>query len=588
MAPAARRRRRPTPSSPELELPDAEELARLKLSREVAWYLVDRGIGLPDCPPLWKTPEAGEVLAEAVFDPARVDRVLAAFASLQHTKGKWAGRPLRPDPWQVAYVVAPAFGWVRPNDDGSGWVRVVSELYVEVPRKNGKSTTCGGIGIYLTCGDGEDGAEVIVAATSKDQAGFVFSPIQQLASSSPALRPHVKALTSKIVHRRTGSYMKPVANVADAQHGGNIHGAVIDELHLHRSGDVVEAIETGTGSREQPLIVFIGTADDGQTTTIYARKRDRVEKLTERVLINPAVFGVVFSAEESDDPHDEATWRKANPGFGISPTRRSLQQASDAARDDPAAMAGFLRFRLGIRTGLAERYIPLDAWDRNAGLVDRGRLRGRLCYGGLDLATTSDLTAFALVFPDPDGEGYDALWRHWIPERAFGPLNQRTSGQAAVWRREGLLTVTEGDVTDYAFVRRDINTDRELFDVAGIGYDRWNSSQVCVELENDDGAPMEAIGQGFASLSAPMKALKHELLAGSSERPRFRHGGQPLLRWQATNLRTEEDAAGNVKPSKKKSMDKIDGFSAVIDALSLALANQSGRSIYEDDDLEVG
>ena len=584
MAPRRRSRRGTTPS-PDLELPDADELERLKLSPEVAWYMVSRQVPLPDCPPAVKTPEPGEVLSDAVFDPERVDRVLKAFEHLRHTKGKWAGRPLRPDPWQVAYVIAPTFGWVHRNDDGV-WVRVVTELFVEVPRKGGKSTLCGGLGIYLTCADGEAGAEVIIAATGLRQAGYVFEPVKQLAESSPALRPHVKPLKRKIVHRASGSYMECVAAVADAMHGGNIHGGVVDELHLHRDPGLVEAIETGTGSREQPLIVFITTTDDGQTTTVYARKRDRIEKLAERVITHPSSYGVIWCADEADDPFAEVTWRKANPGFGISPTRRYLADAAEKAREDPAELAGFLRLHLGIRTGLAARYIPLDVWDRNAGLVDRDGLAGRLCYGGLDLATTSDLTAFCLVFPDELG-GYDVLWRHWIPERAFKALDERTAGQAKVWRRLGLITVTPGDVTDYQFVRRDINSDRELFDVVDIGYDRWNSSQVCIELA-DDGASMVKMGQGFATLSAPFKSLKHELLAGSVEAPRFRHGGNQLVRWQATNLRAEEDSAGNVKPSKKASMDKIDGFSAAVNAMARAMAADTGRSIYEDSDLEVG
>lgn len=587
MATAARRRRRPTTRSPELELPDAEELARLKLSPEVSWYLVSRGIPLPDCPPAIKTPEAGEVLADAVFDPERVDRVMRSFGHLRHTKGKWAGQPLIPDPWQVAYVIAPVFGWVHRNDDGR-WVRVVTELFEEVPRRNGKSTQAGGLSIYLTCADGEPGAEVIVAATGLRQAGYVFDPVKALAQASPALRPHVKALTRKIVHKASGSYMECVAAVADALHGGNIHGGIVDELHLHRDGELVEAIETGTGSREQPLIMLITTTDDGQTTTVYARKRDQVEKIAKRVITRPSTYGVIWCADEQDDPFAEPTWRKANPGAGISPSMRYLREAAEKAREDPAELPGFLRLHLGIRTGLAARYIDLDVWDRNAGLVDPVRLRGRECWGGLDLATTSDLTAFCLAFPDPDGDGYELLWRHWIPERAFRKLDERTSRQATVWRDQGLLTVTPGDVTDYSFVRRDINLDRELYDVHDIAYDRWNSSQVVIEL-GDDGAAMAQMGQGFATLSAPLKALKHELLAGTAEHPRLRHGGNRLMRWQATNLRVEEDAAGNVKPSKKTSMDKIDGFSAAVNALARALANEAqGRSIYEDDDLEVG
>lgn len=181
----------------------------LNISPEVAEYMHQRGIPPPDCPPAVKTPEAGETHHEAMFDPARVDKVLTAFSRLRHTKGKYAGQPLTPSPWQVAYIIAPVFGWVRRNDDGN-WVRVVRECYVDVPRKGGKSTLCGGIGLYLTAADGEAGAEVVAAATTERQAGYVFEPVRQLARSSPALKPHVKALAKRIVHSATGSYFTVV------------------------------------------------------------------------------------------------------------------------------------------------------------------------------------------------------------------------------------------------------------------------------------------------------------------------------------------------------------------------------------------
>src|SRR5262245_37940277 len=211
-------------------LPPPATLRRLRLSREVAWYLLARGFELPTCPPAIKTPEPGQLLrTSARFDPARVDRVLKAFSLLRHTQGRWAGKPLVPDPWELAYILAPVFGWVRRNADGR-WVRVVSELVVEVPRKNGKSTLAGGIGIYLTCADGEAGAQVLSAATTEKQARYVFDPVRQLARSSPALKPHVRPLARRIVHTASNSYFEVVTSVAEALHGGNVHGAVVDEL----------------------------------------------------------------------------------------------------------------------------------------------------------------------------------------------------------------------------------------------------------------------------------------------------------------------------------------------------------------------
>lgn len=559
--------------------------ADLLLSEEVAWYLESRGIPLPDCPPAIKTPEPDQ-LAEARFDPARVDRVLTAFGKLRHTQGKWAGRSLRPDPWQVAYVLAPVFGWVRRNEDGE-WVRVIRRAYIEVPRKNGKTTTAGGIATYLTAADGEPGAQVYAVASGRDQARFCFDPIRAIAQRSPALRPYVKVLASRIVHEPSGSYFAVVSRVADLLHGANIHGAIIDELHVHKSPDLVEAVETGTGSRTQPLIVIITTADDGRRTTIYARRREYIEQLARRALTDPTVYGVVWAADPEDDPFAEATWRKANPGFGVSPSREYLAQAANEAKSSPADLAKFLRLHLGRRTKQETRYIDMAAWDANASLVDERQLAGRRAYGGLDLASTSDLCALAWVFPAEDGTTYDALWRLWTPEDNVPALDKRTAGLASTWVRQGHLITTPGNVADYGFIRAQISRDLDVFAVGEIGYDPWNATQLVNDLVSD-GAPMVTVRQGYGTLSAPTKELQRLVLEGTPERPVFRHGGQPAVRWQVDNLAVAMDPAGNVKPDKANSGDKIDAVAAAVMALSRAIAQIGpGRSKYEDDDLTI-
>lgn len=564
---------------------DPADLKRLRISPEVGWYLASRGIPLPKHPPAVKTPEPGELLKSARFDAARVDKVIDAFSRLRHTQGKWAGQPLRPDPWQVAYVIAPVFGWVRRNRAGR-WVRVIRSLYVDVPRKNGKSTLCGGIAIYLTCADGESGAQVLAGATTKDQAGFVFAPVKLLAQKSPALRPHVRAMQNKIVHPASGSYFQVISNVADAQHGANIHGAVVDELHVHKTADLVEAIDTGTGSRDQPLIAYITTADSGKQGTIYARKRERIEKLARRVFRHPATYGVVFAADKADDPFSPETWAKANPGLGVSPTIEFLESQAAEARQSPVQLAAFQRLHLGIRTKQETKFLQLSEWDRNASTVDEQLLRGRMCAGGLDLASTTDLCALAWDFPDGVG-GHDVVWRHWLPEGAFDDLVDRTAGQARVWRSEGWLTVTSGDVVDYDFIREQVNRDRERFAVAEVAYDPWNATQVVTDLTND-GVTMTPLRQGFASLSGPTKELQRLLKEGTARRPRYRHGGNPLVRWQVDNLAVAMDAAGNVKPDKAVAADKIDGLAAGVNALWAAVkVKPPKRSAYEDRGLEV-
>lgn len=557
------------------------------LSAEVLWYLETRGIPVPDIPPLIRTPEPAAVEG-AVFIPERVDKVLTTFRALQHTQGQWAGKPLTPDPWQVAYILAPVFGWCRWDEDANDYVRIVRNLYVEVSRKAGKSTLLGGIAIYMAFADGEPGAQVIAAATSEKQAKFVFEPIRTLAGKSPALKRHVKALRGRINQASTGSYIEVVASVADALHGANLHCAVVDELHVHKDPELLETIETGTGSRTQPLVAVITTADSGVQGTIYDRRRKQVEQLAGGTITDETRYGVVWAAEETDDPFVEETWRKANPGYGISPSASYLKAASNEARNSPAELAKFLRLHLGVRTKQETKYLDLAAWDRNAGLpIDEGRLTGRIAYGGLDLAATSDLSALCWDFPDDDG-GHDLLWRIWVPESGFSRLRKRLGATADVWRDEGLVTVTPGDVADYDFIRAQINVDREKFDVQNIAYDPWNSSQLVTDLSEKDGLPMTKLRQSVQSLSGPTKEMQRLILTGKDEKPLYRHGGNSAIRWQVDNFAVAMDAAGNVKPDKAKAGDKIDGIVAAVIALALSMGHQPPvQSAYEDGFLRV-
>jgi phage terminase large subunit-like protein len=546
--------------------------------------LESRGIPLPDCPPRVKTPEPSRVKG-AVFDPARVDKVIAAFGALKHVSGQWAGSPLKPDPWQVAYILAPVFGWVVWDDDANEYVRIIRKLYVDVPRKNGKSTLLGGLAIYMLAADGEPGAQIVTAATSERQAGFVFNPIKTLAEKSPQLKKHVRTVGKKVLHPKSGSYIEVVSSVADAQHGANLHFVCVDELHVHKTPDLVETLETGTGSRRQPLIGIITTADSGKQNTIYARKRDYIEQLARGAVKDPSSYGVVWAAEAGADPFIESTWKSANPGYGISPTRAYMKSAAAEAQQSPADLAKFQRLHLGLRTKQETKYLDLEVWDRNRGLVDESKLDGRVAYGGLDLASTSDLSALAWLMP---GEvGFDVLWRMWTPEDNLPDLDKRTAGQATVWVREGFLTLTPGNVADYDFIFEQINRDREMLDVQGIAFDPWNSSQLVNDL-TAAGAPMVKLPQTVGRLSAPTKELQRLLLEGTVERPMFRHGGNPAARWQADNLAVWFDANDNVRPDKAHGADKIDAIAAAINAMSLVLALEPKKiSKYERDGLAV-
>lgn len=554
------------------QLPDEATLRALNISPEVAWYLLDRGIPLPEPhqAPVWKTPEPRD-LEGAVFDPARVDRVLAAFDRLRHTQGRWAGKPLTPANWQVAYILAPVFGWVRWDEESSQMVRVIRTAHIDVPRKNGKTTIAGGLGMYLTAADGEQGAQVLAVAASKDQAGFCFNPVKAIAEKSPDLAPYVKALAGKIVHPASASYFQVVASVGDLLHGANVHGAVIDELHVHKTRDVVDAVETGTGARSQPLIVAITTADEGKPGTIYAEKREYVEKLARGVFVDFTFYGVVWAAAESErdlierglSPFSEEAQRRANPGYGVSPTKAFLAAEADKAQQSPAGLARYMRLHLGIRTKQATRFIKLTDWDApdNAEAISETLLAGLPCHGGLDMGSVSDLTSLCWIFPDRPADTYKVLWRFWVPEAALDDLDRRTAGSARAWVREGWLMTTPGAVFDPSAVNDQLDEDAQKFAVQTVGYDRWGANDV-TRKAGEAGMTMVAIGQGFAALSAPLKEMLRLTLVG-----RLRHGGNPVARWMVDNLAVAMDRHGNVKPDKAAAADKIDGVSAAVNAL---------------------
>jgi phage terminase large subunit-like protein len=555
------------------------------LSPEVLWYLESRGYEIPQCSPAWRTPEPIDYPG-ARFDASRVDRVIDALRCLRHTQGKWAGRPLDPLAWQVAYILAPVFGWVAPAEDG-GYVRIVRSVYAEMPRKNGKTTILSGLLLVLAFADGEMGAQVLAVAASEKQARHCFDPAAQLARSSPELRSAgIRALNSRIVQESTGSYFAVAGSVGDLLHGANVQAAGIDELHVHKTADVVDAVESGTGARTQPLIITITTADDGKPNSVYAHKREYIERLARGAVKQPSVYGVIFAADESDDPFAEETWRKANPGFGVSPTRAFLVDEAEKARQNPVNLARFLRLHLGIRTKQKTRYIELPVWDRNAGLVDESRLKGCRAFGGLDLASTSDLTALCWLFPDADG-GFDAIWRLWTPEANLRKLNDRTAGAATSWARSGILKLTPGEVTDYEVVRKQIHRDMDAFKVSELAYDPWNATQLVTNLMGD-GVPMVTVRQGYASLSPPMKQVSRLLLEGTPERPLLRHGGNQAVRWMVDNVAVSMDPSGNVKPDRARSADKIDAFAALVTAMARAMvAGKPRRSAYESAALEV-
>lgn len=520
------------------------------------------------CPPRWVTPPpqsadptAPNYVEGAWFDQAAVDKVCAALRGLRHTKGRWARSPLEPEPWQIEHVIAPVFGWKHP--DGN---RIVRTVYVEIPRKNGKSTLSSGLAIVLLVADGEMGAEVYAAASTMAQARIVYDEAKKMAMRAPQLRGKVQLLSSVMKVPGTGGVFRVLSKVAEAAHGLNVSGAVIDELHVHKRRDLVDAIETGTGAREQPLVIIITTADEGEEGTIYAEKHERTRKLAQGIIEDPTFYGIIWAADDEDDPFEEATWRKCNPGLGVTVKLEYLRKEAERARTEPSYFPTFCRLHLNRRIRQTTRFLNLVEWDAplNSAPLDVANLRGRECYGGLDLSATTDLTSLQVIFPDDNHERLDVLSWFWLPEDGLAERIERDQVPYDRWAEDGYLTLTEGNVVDYDKVIETLLAVRDAFDLRSVSHDRWQAGAVVQSLGKGD-IDAVPVPQSYAGMSAATKELERLV-----KQARFHHGGHPVLRWNADCVEVIRDNSDNVRPVKPKrqsSTKRVDGITAGVMAL---------------------
>lgn len=506
----------------------------------------------------------------AVFDVDAVRTVLGALGSLRHTKTRrWQGVPLSPEPWQVVWIIAPVFGWKYPRDHHDvelAGTRVVREVFIEIPRKNGKTTISTGLGLVLLAADGEPGAEVYSAAVDRTGATRILDDAKIMAQASPALRKRVRPLAGVIKHPRSNSIFRALSKIAETAHGLNVSGAVIDELHVHKRRDLLDAIITGTGARDQPLVIIITTADEGNEHTIYAEYHDRTEKAHKRIVRDPSHYGIIWAADERDDPFAEATLRKANPGYGVTVTGDYLRGEAEKARTTPSYLPTYLRLHLNIRRRSEAGLIELAHWDHiNASqLLAETSLHGRPCWAGLDLSSTTDFTAAGLVIPDEDHGTFSFLAQFWVPEDNVERIEHACQVPLTSWISDGWVRTTPGNVVDYAAARAWIEQAARDFDLRDVGYDPWQATETTSELLKND-VPMTPVRQGAYSLSSPTKYLEKLVLTH-----RHRHGGNPVLRWHADCLAVKRDDNDNVKPIKPardKSSKRIDGMAALINGL---------------------
>lgn len=519
------------------------------------------------------------------FDRAAAQFAIDFFGFLKHSKGEWRGLPFILEPWQQ-FMIWCLFGWKRA--DG---FRRFRNAYIEVPRKNGKSTLAAGIGLYLLAADGEGGAEVYSAATKRDQAKIVWGEASEMVKMSPSLRNMITLFRSSntLVIQPTASKFTPLGADEDSLDGLNVHGAIIDEVHAHASRKTYDALDTATGARRQPLLLEITTAGSDQSSLCFEH-HEYSRKILEGTIEDDTQFSFIANADKGDDWTNPATWAKANPCLGVSLKIDALEDEAQKAKEMPAQQNTFRRMHLDEWTQQSTRWINLLLWDQNAGelpMATEARekaLAGRAGYGGLDLSAVSDLTAWVMGFPDPnDPEALEVLCRFWCPEAKLHDTNNRYMDQYRAWAQAGYLKTTPGDAIDYGYIKQQILEDARRFKLISLNVDRlFQGYQLSQELA-DEGLDVFGMGQGFLSMAAPMKEFERRMLG-----KKLHHGGNPVLRFMADNVAVQMDPAGNLKPDKAKSQGRIDGIVAEVMMLDRAMRHEPPkRSVYESRGLVV-
>ena len=508
------------------------------------------------------------------YDKDAADYAVMFIESLCHTKGTWAGRPFELIDWQEQ-IIRDLFGVLKPNG-----YRQFNTAYIEIPKKQGKSELAAAVALLLLCGDGEERAEVYGCAADRNQAKIVFDVAVDMVRFCPALSKRVKTLESqkKITYLPTNSsYQVLSADVAN-KHGFNTHGVIFDELHTQPNRKLFDVMLQGSGdARMQPLYFLITTAGNDTNSICYEVHQKAID-IAEGRKVDPTFYSVIYGAAEDEDWTDPKVWKKANPSLGITVGIDKVKAACESAQQNPGEENAFRQLRLNQWVKQSVRWMPMEKWDACAFPVSEDDLEGRICYGGLDLSSTTDITAFVLVFPPLDEEDkYYVLPYFWIPEETLDLRVRRDHVPYDLWERQGVLMTTEGNVVHYGYIERFIENLGERFNIREIAFDRWGAVQMVQNLEGM-GFTVVPFGQGFKDMSPPTKELMKLVLE-----EKIAHGGHPVLRWMMDNIFIRTDPAGNIKADKEKSTEKIDGAIATIMGLDRAIrcGNDTGASVYD-------
>jgi phage terminase large subunit-like protein len=505
--------------------------------------------------------EQGEHLCE----PRAAHAVEFVERICKHTKGRFARTPFVLEPWQRDEIVRPLFGTVRYEADLGTYVRRYRIAWVELARKNGKSELLAALALLLLCADDEEGAEIYGAAKDRDQARKVFDVALRMVQLSPILSKRLKLVphAKRIVDEKTNSVYEVVAADAAGNLGHNPHGVIFDEVLTQPSADLWDALRTGMGTRTQPLMIAATTAGN-DPASFAAKEHDYCLRVQRDPRLDPSRFVYCRNVPDDADPWDESNWSISNPALGSFLSLSALREEALEARNDPTKENSFRQYRLNQWVRQVTRWIPLHLWDASAGLVDPTDLEGEACYAGLDLASTTDLASWVLLFPRDD-DRFDVLFRFYTPEAQLPALDTYTGGRASVWVREGLLTATEGDWIDYETIHRDIERDAARFRIVKVGYDQREATATAQHMQRL-GLTVEVVHQGY-SLSGTLKELLRLVKLGGVQ-----HGGNPVARWNADSVevrRDDSDRIKIVKPDRGRNSKRIDGIAALANALNV-------------------
>lgn len=513
-------------------------------------------------------------LSTSKYDKDTAQKAVSFINCLKHTKGQWYGQPFHLIPWQEQ-IVRDISGTLK--QDG---YRQFNTAYIEIPKKQGKSELAAAVALYLTCADNEHGGEIYGCAADRQQASIVFDVAVEMVNQSPALKSRIKPVLSqkRLIYKPLNSFYQVLSSESYSKHGLNVHGVVFDELHAQPGRQLYDVMVHGSGdARKQPLFFLITTAGN-DTNSICYEVHSKAKDILKGKKRDPTFYPLIYGANKNDDWTNEKVWEKTNPSLGITVDIEKLRTACESAKQNPAEENLFRQLRLNQWVKQSIRWMSMEKWNKCDFKVDKDRLKGRVCYGGLDLSTSTDLTAFVLVFPpSSEDDKYYILPYFWIPEESLELRVRRDHVPYDVWKRQGYIQTTEGNVIHYAYIEKMIEKLSKEYHIKEIAFDRWGAVQIVQNLE-ELGLTVIPFGQGFKDMSPPTKELMRLTLEKS-----LAHGGNPVLSWNMDNIYIRTDPAGNIKADKAKSTEKIDGAIALIMALDRALKhkNDEDKSVYD-------